>query len=90
MPELFTIEIDGAGVGPAFREVKRQVLAQVLIRTHGNVLQAAAILGLHPGSMYRMVGELGLERFCQVHKKGDGHEDMDLVSDASHLPEPVG
>jgi Nif-specific regulatory protein len=68
LPEAILEAAEGAvdgGVGlPPYHEAvnraKREAVGAALARSHGNVTEAARLLGLHPNYLHRLLNQLGL------------------------------
>lgn len=55
----------GVGLPPyheAVNRAKREAVGGALARSHGNVTEAARLLGLHPNYLHRLLNQLGLRR----------------------------
>ena len=51
---------EGAAEMPTMRELERRYIRDVLVRTRGNKLQAARVLGIPRASLYRKIQKYGI------------------------------
>jgi DNA-binding NtrC family response regulator len=52
------------------KELKKQLIADAVEQTHGNYVEAAAILGVHANYLHRLIRNLGLKDMLQDMLRG--------------------